>query len=322
MLAAGRTSCSCSPTSTRAGFQRRLWRSAGGDAQSGRAGRDRRDLHRCLLPGADLHPQPDVAADRALAARTELLDAGRHAGLGSADLCPCAWRGRLPDRSASGGCIRSGRTSTMALPSVMSAIAPRTGWGSPASVWGRFSARRGPAAPDPGGLARSLAMAGPGQSGYEVVDDATTEAACDRLAELGRARAAGDATPFMHDGGVHPAALPLRCPAADYDRFRGRVPPPRLAGARPADEHPWITFWRAESLHRAAPMPPPSSARALPTGRWSMRSTPRSGASSPRSKRRACPTPWSSMRRTMASMPASAGCGGRTRCTRTVPGCR
>lgn len=105
---------------------------------------------------------------------------------------------------------------------------------------------QGPSGPGPDGVARSLANAGRGQSGYEVVDDATTEAACARLAELGRDRAAGDARPVCMTVGFILPHCPFVARPADYDRFAGRVPPPRLPVPPPEREHPWLRQWRAE----------------------------------------------------------------------------
>ena len=115
---------------------------------------------------------------------------------------------------------------------------------------GPLAGAQGPSGPGPGGLARSLALSGRGQSGYEVVDDATTETACARLAELGRARAAGDATPFCMTVGFLLPHCPFVARAADYDRFAGRVPSPQRGV--PDREHPWIARWRAEACTDAA----------------------------------------------------------------------
>ena len=107
---------------------------------------------------------------------------------------------------------------------------------------------QGPSGPGPNGLARSLAFSGKGQSGYEVVDDATTDTACERLAELGRARRAGDDAPFCMVAGFILPHCPFVARPEDYDLFVGRVPPPRIPPPEPGAEHPWLRKWRSESL--------------------------------------------------------------------------
>ena len=111
---------------------------------------------------------------------------------------------------------------------------------------GPLAGAQGPSGPGPDGLARSLALSGWGQSGYEVVDDASTQAACDRLANLGRDRKGGDATPFCMVAGFILPHCPFVARARDYDLFKGRVPPPRLPTPAPGTEPDWITQWRAE----------------------------------------------------------------------------
>ncbi|MCR8725776.1 sulfatase-like hydrolase/transferase [Frigidibacter sp. ROC022] len=121
---------------------------------------------------------------------------------------------------------------------------------------------QGPSGPGPDGLARSLALSGRGQSGYEVVDDATTQAACDRLAELGRARQGGDDTPFCMVAGFILPHCPFVARAGDYDRFEGRVPAPRLPKPAPGAEPEWVTQWRAEGCTEAADAKAVERARA------------------------------------------------------------
>ncbi|RMH48498.1 MAG: sulfatase [Alphaproteobacteria bacterium] len=116
---------------------------------------------------------------------------------------------------------------------------------------GPLAGAQGPSGPGPGGLARALALSGRGQSGYEVVDELTARLACARLAELGRARAAGDDTPFMMQVGFILPHCPFVARPADYDRFAGRIGPPRLAP--PAREHPWVARWRAEGCTEGDP---------------------------------------------------------------------
>lgn len=109
---------------------------------------------------------------------------------------------------------------------------------------GPLAGAQGPSGPGPDGMARSLAFSGAGQSGYEVVDDATTQAACERLMDLGRARQVGDRSPFCMVAGFILPHCPFVARTADFDRFQGRVPAPRLPV--PDDEPPWVAQWRAE----------------------------------------------------------------------------
>ena len=109
---------------------------------------------------------------------------------------------------------------------------------------------QGPSGPGPDGLARSLALTGRGQSGYEVVDDATTDAACARLIELGAARALGDATPFCMVAGFILPHCPFVARPEDFDRFDGRVPPPRLPA--PDDQPEWLRQWREDGCTGSA----------------------------------------------------------------------
>lgn len=113
---------------------------------------------------------------------------------------------------------------------------------------------QGPSGPGPDGLARSLAFSGKGQSGYEVVDDATTDAACERLADLGRARAAGDEAPFCLMAGFLLPHCPFVARPQDYEAFAGRVAPPRIPPPPTGAEHPWLRSWRSQAhVENASP---------------------------------------------------------------------
>jgi len=85
-----------------------------------------------------------------------------------------------------------------------------------------------------------------------VVDDATTQAVCDRLAELGRARNGGDDTPFCTVAGFILPHCPFVARGSDYDRFEGRVPPPRRPTPEPGTEPAWLTQWRVEGCAKDA----------------------------------------------------------------------
>lgn len=101
---------------------------------------------------------------------------------------------------------------------------------------------QGPGPHDADGTSISITRSGRGQSGYELADDAITEAAIARLGELGRARANGDTTPFMMGVGYVLPHAPFVARPQDYDRFAGRVGLPEIP--RPKIDHPWIAKWR------------------------------------------------------------------------------
>ena len=120
--------------------------------------------------------------------------------------------------------------------------------GAPRQDLGVLTGAQGPAAPtedDDDPTAFSIRQSGWGQSGYEVVDDATTDAACRRLEVLGRARAAGDRTPFLLQVGYILPHCPFVARKSDFDAFAGRVSADTLP--RSHDEHPFITTWRAHT---------------------------------------------------------------------------
>ena len=75
----------------------------------------------------------------------------------------------------------------------------------------------------------SLALSGPGQMSYELVDRAVTERTLERLEEIADARRMGDFSPFaLHVGYM----LPHQPYVGDPDLFRyyaDKVAPPRLA---------------------------------------------------------------------------------------------
>lgn len=88
----------------------------------------------------------------------------------------------------------------------------------------------------------SLRASGPGRSAYEAHDDDVTDAAVARLREIGRARAAGDVTPFALTVGWLLPHAPYVCSPELYAEYEGRVPPPRLGVPDP--EHPHFAWWR------------------------------------------------------------------------------
>lgn len=85
----------------------------------------------------------------------------------------------------------------------------------------------------------SVMKSGPGQSSYEVKDEAVTAAALeklDRLAAAGR--------PFAMTVGLILPHQPYVCSADDHARFEGQVGLPRLGPPGDNSEHPWLRAWR------------------------------------------------------------------------------
>ncbi len=120
--------------------------------------------------------------------------------------------------------------------------------GAPRQDLGELSGAQGPAAPSTRGNDRTafgIRQSGIGQSGYEVVDDAATDAACQCLESLGRARAAGDRTPFLLQVGYILPHCPFVARRPDYEAFAGRVGADTLP--RSQGEHPFVTGWRRYS---------------------------------------------------------------------------
>lgn len=88
----------------------------------------------------------------------------------------------------------------------------------------------------------SLERAGRGNSAYQDLDEATVEAALARIDALAEARREGASHPFFLQIGFMLPHPPYVARSTDYDRFAGRVPPPRLPP--PNDPHPWLGWWR------------------------------------------------------------------------------
>ncbi|GAB5375528.1 MAG: sulfatase-like hydrolase/transferase [Acuticoccus sp.] len=96
---------------------------------------------------------------------------------------------------------------------------------------------------------RSLANCGPGSCGYQIKDDATTDAACDWIAANAARRASGDG--FCLTVGYILPHPPYVADPDTYARYEGRVPPPRLAPPD-TDEHPFYGWWRHDRGAAAA----------------------------------------------------------------------
>ena len=89
----------------------------------------------------------------------------------------------------------------------------------------------------------SLERSGPGQSAYQVLDEASAAAAeawLHRWAEGNRAT--GRARRFALTVGFMLPHAPFVAWPQDYARYAGRVPPP--AHPVPKNEHPWLAWWR------------------------------------------------------------------------------
>ncbi len=87
----------------------------------------------------------------------------------------------------------------------------------------------------------SIVQSGPGQCGYQLVDEsncALALTAVDQLADEGYGRSG---KPFSLTYGTSLPHCPFVAREEDYRVFEGRVPPPRLGRAN--DEHPWIRWW-------------------------------------------------------------------------------
>ena len=90
----------------------------------------------------------------------------------------------------------------------------------------------------------SVDVSGPGQSAYQMKDAETVEAACAELERIAEWRRGGDTTPFCLSVGLMLPHPPYIAWPEDYALYAGRVGPPRLEA--PAQEHPWLAWWRQD----------------------------------------------------------------------------
>jgi choline-sulfatase len=93
----------------------------------------------------------------------------------------------------------------------------------------------------------SLTNSGSGQGGYQVHDEYVTAAAVDWLTRYGIERTSlgmvGSDQPFLLTVGYMLPHQPFVARREEFERYRGRVPGPRVPERTPP-EHPYFTWWR------------------------------------------------------------------------------
>ncbi|HEY8594719.1 MAG TPA: sulfatase-like hydrolase/transferase [Devosiaceae bacterium] len=114
--------------------------------------------------------------------------------------------------------------------------------GSPRQDLGVLAGAQGPSPHGEGEVARSLRLSGAGQSGYEVVDDATTEAACETISRLGAEGRQGKDQPFLLCVGYLLPHCPFVARPDDFEAFSGVELPEPLP--KSSNENSWIDAWR------------------------------------------------------------------------------
>jgi len=90
----------------------------------------------------------------------------------------------------------------------------------------------------------SVDVSGPGQSAYQMKDAETVEAACAELERIAARRRGGDTSPFCLSVGLMLPHPPYIAWPEDYALYAGRIGPPKLNA--PAEEHPWLAWWRRD----------------------------------------------------------------------------
>ena len=88
----------------------------------------------------------------------------------------------------------------------------------------------------------SVDVSGPGQSSYQLKDMETADAAVAALEEIAAKRAAGDSDPFCLSVGFMLPHPPYIAWPEDYALYAGRIGLPQLPA--PAEDHPWLAWWR------------------------------------------------------------------------------
>jgi len=95
------------------------------------------------------------------------------------------------------------------------------------------------------GLA-SLERSGFGRNAYQVRDELATEAAVSYLERHAiEESATGDRRPFFLSVGLMLPHQPYVARRDDYERYAGRVDPPRVPSLTDVDAHPFLAWWRA-----------------------------------------------------------------------------
>ncbi len=89
----------------------------------------------------------------------------------------------------------------------------------------------------------SVERSGRGNSAYQSLDEASLDAALAQLDSIHERRKAGTHQPFFLQVGFMLPHPPYVARPEDYDRFEGRVPPPKLAPE--VTPHLWLKWWRA-----------------------------------------------------------------------------
>ena len=100
----------------------------------------------------------------------------------------------------------------------------------------------------------SVERSGPGQSSYEVKDRDVVAATLRVLDDLAAERGSGHGSPFALTVGLMLPHQPYVCAPADFERYRGRIGPPRLAAPAAQQEHPYLRRWRAHT--QSVDLPP------------------------------------------------------------------
>jgi choline-sulfatase len=131
-------------------------------------------------------------------------------------------------------------------------------WGGRGASLGELQGTAGPGV-------LSLRKSGYGSNAYQLRDELAAEAAVSYLERHTREDAA---RPFFLSVGLMLPHQPYVATKEDYERYEGRVPPPRVPGLTDVDRHPFLTWWReATGIDAAVPEEVVTRAR---TAYWGM----------------------------------------------------